>query len=124
MLSQRLLQWLRALLRPAPLLGVAMIAVLWLGLFYLLSDHHGSLASPEQRRGLFVPVVILLTVLELIVIAAGIRRQVSVEETSLRFTTALENLTHGLCMFDANKRLVVWNERYANLYRLPPDLLK
>jgi methyl-accepting chemotaxis protein len=124
MFGQRLLQWLRALLQPAPLLGAAMIAVLWLGLFFLLSDHHGSLASPEQRRALFIPVVIVLTVLELIVMATSIRRQVSVEETNLRFNTALENLTHGLCMFDADKRLVVWNERYANLYRLPPELLK
>ena len=48
----------------------------------------------------------------------------SIEETNLRFNTALENLTHGLCMFDGDKRLVVWNERYANLYRLPPELLK
>ena len=27
-------------------------------------------------------------------------------------------------MFDGKKRLVVWNERYAELYQLPPDLLK
>jgi diguanylate cyclase (GGDEF)-like protein len=27
-------------------------------------------------------------------------------------------------MFDGQKRLVVWNERYAELYRLPPDLLR
>src|SRR5580692_4761990 len=124
MSAQRLLQWLRALLRPAPLLGVAMIAVLWLGLFYLLADHHGALADPQQRQGIFIPIVIFLTLLELIIMAASIRRQVSVEETNLRFTTALENLTHGLCMFDDNKRLVVWNERYAAMYRLPPELLK
>jgi methyl-accepting chemotaxis protein len=124
MSAQRLLQWLRALLRPAPLLGAAMIAVLWLGLFYLLADHHGALADPQQRQGIFIPIVIFLTLLELIIMAASIRRQVSVEETNLRFTTALENLTHGLCMFDANKRLVVWNERYAAMYRLPPELLK
>ena len=27
-------------------------------------------------------------------------------------------------MFDAQKRLVVWNDRYAELYQIPPDLLK
>jgi methyl-accepting chemotaxis protein len=124
MTSDRLLQWLSALLRPAPLLGVAMIAVLWCGLFYLLSEHHGALADPVQRRALFVPIVICLTLFELIIMAASIRRQLAVEETNLRFNTALENLTHGLCMFDGDKRLVVWNERYANLYRLPPELLK
>src|ERR1700722_1974944 len=124
MSAQRLLQWLRALLRPAPLLGVAMIAVLWLGMLYLFADHHGGFGGPPQRRATFIPIVIFLTLLELIIMAASIRRQVSVEETNLRFNTALENLTHGLCMFDANKRLVVWNERYAGMYRLPPELLK
>jgi len=43
---------------------------------------------------------------------------------NLRFDTALDNMGSGLCMFDADKRLVVCNERYARLYRLPPELLK
>jgi hypothetical protein len=29
-----------------------------------------------------------------------------------------------LCMFDAEKRLVVCNGRYAKMYQLPPELLK
>src|ERR1700757_351461 len=100
--SDRLREWLSALLRPAQLLGIAMIAVLWIGLFYLLSDHHGSLANPEQRQAIFVPIVVLLTLLELVIMAASIRRQLAVEQTNLRFNTALENLTHGLCMFDGD----------------------
>jgi diguanylate cyclase (GGDEF)-like protein/PAS domain S-box-containing protein len=43
---------------------------------------------------------------------------------NMQFDAALSNMTQGLCMFDGEKRLVVWNERYAQLYRLPPDLLK
>jgi methyl-accepting chemotaxis protein len=41
-----------------------------------------------------------------------------------RFTAALNNMTQGLCMFDADKRLVICNERYASIYALPPELLK
>jgi diguanylate cyclase (GGDEF)-like protein len=41
-----------------------------------------------------------------------------------RFDMALDNMGEGLCMFDAQKRLVVWNDRYATLYHLPPELLK
>jgi hypothetical protein len=48
----------------------------------------------------------------------------SLEQTNNRFSSALENMTHGLCMFDAEKRLVICNERYADLYHLPPELLK
>ncbi len=124
MTRDRLLQWLSAVLRPAPLLAVLMIAVLWFGLLYLVSQHHGALADPERRWATFLPIVICLTLLQLVIMAANIRRQVSLEETGLRFNTALENLSHGLCMFDGDKRLVVWNERYASLYRLPPELLK
>jgi methyl-accepting chemotaxis protein len=106
------------------MLGMAMIATLWLGLAYLLSDHHGTLAAPEQRVAIFLPAVVLLTLLEAVTIAVSIRRQLSLEQTNMRFDTALENMTHGLCMFDADKRLVICNDRYASLYRLPPELLK
>ncbi len=41
-----------------------------------------------------------------------------------RFDMALDNMGEGLCMFDAEKRLVVYNGRYATMYRLPPELLK
>jgi diguanylate cyclase (GGDEF)-like protein len=43
---------------------------------------------------------------------------------NMRFKTALDNMGEGLCMFDADMRLVVGNERYANMYQLPPALLK
>jgi diguanylate cyclase (GGDEF)-like protein len=43
---------------------------------------------------------------------------------NMQFDAALSNMTQGLCMFDGEKRLVVWNERYAELYRLQPELLK
>ena len=43
---------------------------------------------------------------------------------NMQFDAALSNMTQGLCMFDGQKRLMVWNDRYAELYQLPPDLLK
>jgi diguanylate cyclase (GGDEF)-like protein len=46
------------------------------------------------------------------------------ETQNMRFKTALDNMGEGLCMFDAAKRLVVCNDRYAKLYKLPPDLLR
>jgi methyl-accepting chemotaxis protein len=41
-----------------------------------------------------------------------------------RFNAALNNMTQGLCMFDADRRLVVSNEPYARMYALPPELVK
>ncbi|WGD52609.1 EAL domain-containing protein [Bradyrhizobium sp. CB1650] len=50
--------------------------------------------------------------------------QRALQEQKLRLDTAINNMVEGLCMFDAEKRLVVCNERYARLYRLPPELLR
>jgi diguanylate cyclase (GGDEF)-like protein/PAS domain S-box-containing protein len=43
---------------------------------------------------------------------------------NVQFDAALSNMAQGLCMFDGEKRLVVWNERYAMLYQLPQELLR
>jgi diguanylate cyclase (GGDEF)-like protein len=59
-------------------------------------------------------------------------RQVSEREAAamelrmqnMRFKAALDNMGEGLCMFDADKRLVVCNDRYAKMYQLPRDLLE
>ena len=41
-----------------------------------------------------------------------------------RFTAALNNMSHGLCIFGGDKRLVICNDTYARLYKLPPELLR
>jgi PAS domain S-box-containing protein len=40
-----------------------------------------------------------------------------------RLDAALANVPHGLCIFDADRRLLVSNSRYGEMYRLPPELL-
>ena len=41
-----------------------------------------------------------------------------------RFDAALENMTQGLCMFDAEARLVVVNNRYCDMFGLARDVLR
>ncbi|NWG26259.1 MAG: EAL domain-containing protein [Pseudorhodoplanes sp.] len=45
-------------------------------------------------------------------------------QTNRRFTAALAHMPLGLSMFDSEGRLVVSNERYAQMYDLPPELVK
>lgn len=45
------------------------------------------------------------------------------EIQNVRFNAALNNMSQGLCMFDADRRLVVCNDRYAQFYGLPPELV-
>src|SRR4029078_3618847 len=50
--------------------------------------------------------------------------QRELQEQKLRLDSAINNMGEGLCMFDAEKRLVVCNDRYAKMYQLPPELLR
>jgi PAS domain S-box-containing protein len=42
----------------------------------------------------------------------------------LRFNAALNNMIQGLCMFDADQRLIVCNERYLQMYGFSPEVVK
>ena len=44
----------------------------------------------------------------------------SLAEQNFRFDAALANMSHGLCMFDAQNRLVVWNKRFCEILRHRP----
>jgi diguanylate cyclase (GGDEF)-like protein len=45
-----------------------------------------------------------------------------VEVQNLRFDTALNNMSQGLSMFDGQRRLVVCNARYTQMYDIPAEL--
>jgi len=48
----------------------------------------------------------------------------SLRETNLLLDAALENMTQGLCLYDAENRLEVFNRRYLEIFGLPPDRIK
>jgi PAS domain-containing protein len=43
---------------------------------------------------------------------------------SMCLAAAVENMAQGLCMFDAEQKLVICNEQYGNIYGLPSELLR
>jgi signal transduction histidine kinase/ActR/RegA family two-component response regulator len=79
-------------------------------------------ATYERQRLGYIAAVSLLTLLVVLAVAFSMHRQLSLERANLRFDTAIENMSQGLCMFDANERLLVCNRRYGEMYRLPPQL--
>ena len=52
------------------------------------------------------------------------RRDEEVTRQNQRLDIALENMSQGLCLFDKDKRLIVCNRRYIDLYQLPSELAK
>jgi len=49
-------------------------------------------------------------------------REQELEQLHSQIDSALNNMTHGVCMFDADQNLIVCNETYAEMYALPPEL--
>lgn len=46
-----------------------------------------------------------------------------IERQNRHMNVVLENMTQGLCMFDAHARLMVCNELYASIYGLTPEMV-
>ncbi len=46
------------------------------------------------------------------------------EEKNILLDTALNNMSHGVMMFDADHRVILCNQRYLDLYRLPAGTIK
>ena len=47
-----------------------------------------------------------------------------IRDQNLLLDTALENMAQGLAMFDADARVVIANDRYAEIYRIDPALVR
>jgi diguanylate cyclase (GGDEF)-like protein/PAS domain S-box-containing protein len=46
------------------------------------------------------------------------------ERANIQFDAALNNITQGVCMFDEHARIVVFNQRYIEMYGLSRDIVK
>jgi diguanylate cyclase (GGDEF)-like protein len=53
-----------------------------------------------------------------------LERKIQLEQANLHLDVALNNMTHGLCMFDGEQKLIICNGRYATMYALPNPMTK
>jgi diguanylate cyclase (GGDEF)-like protein len=53
-----------------------------------------------------------------------IAREVELKQLNRRIDIALNNMTHGLCMFDAEQKLIVCNKTYVQMYGLTHELAR
>jgi diguanylate cyclase (GGDEF)-like protein len=70
--------------------------------------------------------IVLVIVGILVLVVRRLSRQHQVSERrlaleKLRLDTAVEHMSQGLTLFDGNERLVVRNQRYLEIFGLPPD---
>ena len=62
-----------------------------------------------------------LAVMALALVAVLYRRTAA---QNRRLSTAVDNMSQGLCMFDAQGRIVLVNRRYIDMYRLSPQIVR
>ena len=55
---------------------------------------------------------------------ADLDRQRQLSTQMMRFDAAINNMPHGLCMFNSTQRLIVCNKQYADLYGLRDEQVK
>jgi diguanylate cyclase (GGDEF)-like protein len=50
--------------------------------------------------------------------------EAEISKQNERLEGAINNMPQGLCMYDAEQRLIISNKRYAEIYDLPPELTR
>ena len=91
-----------------------------MGAVQLVPDPNGTAAG-----GAFSPVSVALLIASaaLAVLAVSLAAAVA-DRRQRRLAIAVNNMSQGLVMFDSAERLVACNDRYLQMYGLPPDLVK
>ena len=69
-------------------------------------------------------VAVLLAVASFAVLAFGAVWHRRVVLQNRRLLEAINNMSQGLCMFDAQTRVLVRNTRYLEMYRMSPEIVK
>ena len=57
-------------------------------------------------------------------VAAPRRIEDELRERNERFSAAVENMSHGLCMFDASERMIICNRNYISIFCLDADVVQ
>ncbi len=90
------------------------LAVLFVGLTNPTSIVAWITSVPPAFAGFTISVLVAMQLLTIAALLASLRTS----RRNLRISAALDNMTQGLCMFDAAGRLMLCNEPYLEMYGL------
>jgi diguanylate cyclase (GGDEF)-like protein len=83
----------------------------------------GSLLSPIELSLAIAAFTAAIVIAGLIVAVSDHRTRRSMSERNFQLDAALNNMGQGLCMYDAQGRLELWNDSYVRMYRIPPEAM-
>ncbi len=89
------------------------------------------LAVYRHNRNIYLIILVAFTIVIAGAAYLDIRRRLKIaqtqrelEEVATRFKSAIENISQGMSMFDADHRLVAYNAKYLQLLNLSPDQVR
>ncbi len=115
--------------RPWIAIGMVSLILLPMGVGFALRDGLIYMALSGFTCAYYLATIELARYLGVnrlsLLLATGEKAELarSVVEQNFRFDTALANMCHGLCMFDSKHRLMVWNRRFCEIYKVAPEAL-
>ncbi|MET0444768.1 MAG: EAL domain-containing protein, partial [Pseudorhodoplanes sp.] len=80
-----------------------------------------SLLSPIELSLAVAAFTATVVITGLVVAVADHRTRRSISKRNLQLDAALNNMGQGLCMYDAQGALELWNDSYLRMYRIPGD---
>ena len=98
--------------RRATLIGVG-AALTLLGFAFLLRAFIGQFRALMASEGVVTEREVRLN-----------EKSRELEGANARFDAALNNMSQGLCLFDADARIVVCNQQYVQMYNLSPSVVQ
>jgi diguanylate cyclase (GGDEF)-like protein len=83
----------------------------------------GRLGSQAQAsvNPAVLPMLLLVGLTMAFLVVLALRGWKEVQKRELLLDTALTNMSQGLCMFDAEEKLVIFNARFAEIYGVSPE---
>jgi diguanylate cyclase (GGDEF)-like protein len=86
--------------------------------------------TANRQALIYFGIATAVTLVTAFLIATIVQRQSTLERLNARLSTlnrhfdaALGHMSQGISMYDGDHRLVMWNDRFAQLYRFPPELV-
>ena len=92
-----------------------------LALIAALSAGYVAFSIPEYHDNAIITLIASLVALSSI---TALTDRQTIRDQEVKLNVALNNMSQGLCMFDARGRLLLCNERYMEMYGLTPETAK
>jgi len=121
---------IRSALLAAALFSAAILTMHFIGMGALTITYDPRVAvSPSVLSSVSLSLMIagaatLILALCLMFALLDWRTRERIQVQKRRLDSALENMSQGLCMFDAKGRVLLFNERYSEITGIPPEQLK